>query len=100
MELPRLQPLWDTYKDQGFEIVAVESERDTERATKFIEENNLTYTLVENGEGDAEVVESIFGVSSFPTSFLINREGKIIYSHIGFEEGDEVKLEKEIKSLL
>ncbi|MCP4896006.1 MAG: TlpA family protein disulfide reductase [bacterium] len=100
MELPRLQPLWEEYKEQGFEVVAVEEERDTERATQFIEENNLTYTLVENGESENEIVRSLFGVNSFPTSFLIDRQGRIIYAHVGFEKGDEEKIEKEIQSLL
>ncbi len=100
MELPRLQPLWEEYKDQGFEVVAVEEERDTERATQFIEENSLTYTLVENGADENEFVKAVFGVGSFPTSFLIDRQGRIIYSHVGFEKGDEEKLAKEIESLL
>jgi peroxiredoxin len=51
VELPRLQPLYEQYKDQGFEVIAVEAKRDTERAKKFIEEKGLTYTLLENAEG-------------------------------------------------
>ena len=100
MELPRLQPLYDRYQDQGFEIVAIERQRDTERATKFIEENNLTYTFLENGEGDDEVVRATFGVRGFPTSFLVDRDGMIRYYHLGFEEGDEDKIAAEIEALL
>lgn len=100
MELPRLQPLYETYKDQGFEVVAVESRRDTERATQFIEDKGLTYTLLENGEDELEVVDGTFGVRSFPTSFLIDREGRVMYYHLGFELGDEKKLAAEIESLL
>ena len=100
MELPRLQPLYETYKDQGFEVVAVESRRDTERATQFIGKKGLTYTLLENGEDELEVVDGTFGVRSFPTSFLIDREGRVMYYHLGFELGDEVKMAEEIESLL
>jgi cytochrome c biogenesis protein CcmG/thiol:disulfide interchange protein DsbE len=100
VELPRLQPLYETYKDQGFSVVAIERQRDTERATAFIEENNLTYTLLENGEDDAEVVRSVFQVTSFPTSFLIDREGRILFYHLGFEAGDEEKLATEIERVL
>lgn len=100
MELPRLQPLYETYKNQGFEVVAVESRRDTERATQFIEDKGLTYTLLENGEDELEVVDGTFGVRSFPTSFLIDREGRVMYYHLGFELGDEKKLAAEIESLL
>lgn len=98
MELPRLQPLYEKYKDQGLEIVAIDAKQDTERATKFIEKHGLTYTLLENNDDD--LVREVFGVRSFPTSFIIDRSGKIMYFHLGFEEGDEEKIEKEILSLL
>lgn len=100
MELPRLQPLYETYRDQGFEIIAVDGKHDTERATKFIEENNLTYTFLENGEGDSEIAGSLYKVRAYPTSFLIDRDGKVMYVHLGFEPGDEERLEEEIKTLL
>ena len=100
MELPRLQPLYEQYKDQGFEVVAVEAKRDTERAKKFIEEKGLTYMTLENGEDADEIVASIFKVRSFPSSFLIDRDGKVMYFHLGFEAGDEERLEDEIKTLL
>jgi peroxiredoxin len=100
VELPRLQPLFEKYKDQGFNVIAVEAYRDTKRAQKFIEDKGLTYTLLENGEDDVEVVQSLFGVRGYPTSYVIDRDGRIMYAHLGFEPGDEVKLEEEIRSLL
>jgi peroxiredoxin len=100
VELPRLQPLYEQYKDQGFEVIAVEAKRDTERAKKFIEEKGLTYMTLENGEDADEIVASIFKVRSFPSSFLIDRDGKVMYFHLGFEAGDEESLEDEIKTLL
>ena len=100
MELPRLQTLYETYKDQGFEIIAVDGKNDTERATKFIAENGLTYTMLENGEGDNEIVGGKYKVRAYPTSFLIDRDGKVMYFHLGFEPGDEEHLEEEIQSLL
>jgi peroxiredoxin len=100
VELPRLQPLFEKYRDQGFEIVAVEGKRDTERARKFIAEQGLSYTLVEDGEGEAEVASSLYKVRAYPSSYLIDREGRVMYFHLGFEEGDEKQLEEEILSLL
>jgi peroxiredoxin len=98
--LPRLQPLYDTYHDQGFEVVAVERKRDTERAQTFIREHHLTYTFLQDGEGDQEVVRRVYGVRSFPTSYLIDRSGRIMYVHVGFEPGDEVEIGKQIEKLL
>jgi peroxiredoxin len=100
VELPRLEPIWQSYKDKGLTIVAVERTRDTERAKKFIADNKLTYHFLENGEGGAEVIRKVFGVTTFPTSFLIDREGRVMYVHVGFEAGDEKHLEDQIRGLL
>jgi cytochrome c biogenesis protein CcmG/thiol:disulfide interchange protein DsbE len=100
VELPRLQPLYETYKDQGFNVVVVDGKRMTDLATKFIEKHGLTYTALENGEDDAEVVKSLFLVQGYPTSFLVDRDGQVMYAHLGFEPGDEDKLAEEIESLL
>ena len=100
MELPRLEPLWQKYRDKGFTIVAVERSRDTELAKKLIADEKLTFHFLENGEGDAEVVRKQFGVTTFPTSFLIDREGRVLYVHVGFEAGDEKHLEEQIRGLL
>jgi len=100
VELPRLQPLYEKYRDQGFEVIAIETKGQTERATKFIEENGLTYTMLKNGDGEAEVASTTFNVIYHPSSFLIDRDGKVMYYHLGFEAGDEEHLEEEIKTLL
>jgi peroxiredoxin len=100
VELPRLQPLFETYRDRGFEIVAVDGKRDTDRARKFIEQKGLTYTLLENGEGDAEIASRLFGIRAYPSSFLVDREGRVLFFHEGYEDGDDVKLAKEIERLI
>lgn len=98
MELPRLEPLWKKYRDTGFSVVAVEATRDRERATKFIDRHGLSYHLLE-AEEEKTVVKERFGVKWFPTSFLIDRDGKIVMCHVGFRAGDEVELEREILKL-
>jgi peroxiredoxin len=100
VELPRLEPLYEEYKDKGLSIVAVEGRGDSERAQKFIKEKKLTYTFLETGEDDANIVRNLFKVRSYPTSFLVNGSGKIIYVHVGFSRGDEDTLEKEINQIL
>ncbi len=100
MELPRLESLYAKYKDRGFEIVAVEAFRMEELARKFIEENSLTYQFVQDGTDKNAVVGKVYKVFGFPTTFVIDRNGKILYSHLGFSPGDEEKLEREILSLL
>jgi thioredoxin-related protein len=98
--LPRLEPLYEQYKSEGLSIVAVEGKRDRERAEKFINDKGLTYTFLETGEGKNDVVREDFKVRSFPTAFLVDGQGKIMFVHVGFSRGDEIRLEKEIKLLM
>jgi cytochrome c biogenesis protein CcmG, thiol:disulfide interchange protein DsbE len=100
VELPRLEPVFQKYRDKGFTIVAVERTQDTGRAKKFIADNKLTYTFLENGKDDAEVVRRVFGVTMFPTSFLLDRAGRVMYTHGEFRPGDEAELERRIEKLL
>jgi len=100
VELPRLQTIWEKHRDKGFEVIAIESNRETERAAKFIEEAKLGFTCLENGEGDSDVVEGVFQVWGYPSSFIVDREGRIMYYHLGFDEGDEKVIEEEVLSLL
>ena len=100
MELPRLQPLYERYRDHGLQVIALEAVRDAEGAGKFIHENGLSYLFLENGEGADEIVRSLFHVRVFPTSLLIDREGRVVSCHIDFGQGDEARFEMEILSLL
>jgi peroxiredoxin len=98
VELPRLETLWQKYGDKGLSVVAVEAARDRDRASNFIRDKQLTFHLLEEDEAKT-VVRGTFGVRAFPTSFVIDRDGRIMYCHVGFEKGDEVRLEKEILEL-
>lgn len=99
-EFPELEKLFNKYKDRGFQVVAIDGRRMTEQSRKFIEEFKLTFTFLETGEGEEDVVRNLFGISTYPSAFIIGREGKIRYFRVGFKPGDEAKIEKEILSLL
>ena len=100
MELPRLEPLWQKYRDQGLQVVAVEANRDREGALKFIAENKLTYHFLEELEAEDQKVVPGLITGGFPTSYLLDRQGRVVFAHYDFEEGGEVKIEEEIRQLL
>ena len=103
MELPRLKPLWEKYHEKGLEIVVIESTQAREGALKFIAEQSLSYHFIEDTKSEGSTIADVtddYRVTAFPTSFIIDRNGKVQFYHLGFEAGDETKIEKEILELL
>jgi thiol-disulfide isomerase/thioredoxin len=100
VELPRLQTIREKYQDQGFEVIAIESNRETERALAFIAKAGLEFPCVENGEGDDDVVNQVFRIQGYPTSWVVDRQGRIMFRHYGWHDGEEKEIEAEVLSLL
>ncbi len=92
-ELPMLQRLNDTYREQGFRVVGV-SDESADVLRDFLEEEGISYkNLVDHSD-----VASEFMVLGLPTGFLIDREGQIVERYSGPKP---VKiLERRIQELL
>ena len=99
VELPQLEALWERYRDQGLRVVAIDARADTERAHRFIVQQNLSFLTLENTPDD-DVVGCRFNVDSFPQSWLIDDEGRIVRVHRNWQDGDAQELERQIRELL
>lgn len=82
--IPDLIALKEQYKAKGFEVVGVsidEFTRDTKaEVVPFIKEYGINYPVV---YGTMDLARAYDGVSSIPTSFLINQKGEISKMHVG-----------------
>lgn len=87
----------DKYRAQGLKIIGVNLDSKTEDAKKFLAQNPARFTVAFEPKG---VTPKNYGVKGMPTSFLVGRDGKVIFQHSGFKEADSEKLEKEIKAAL
>jgi thiol-disulfide isomerase/thioredoxin len=92
---PELVKVYNEFKDKGFEILGVGAETKKEIWLKAIEKDKLTWTNVTDLKGDKNVAALIYGVSYYPTNFLIDKTGTIIERDL---QGD--KLRKKLKELL
>ncbi len=102
-EMPALQRLHERLGDAGVSVVAVSVDAegagfggDTDVAA-FIEEFGLTFTVLRDASGR---IEDVFGVAGLPTTFLIDRDGRIQRKVLGAREWDDPALAAEIESLL
>ena len=75
VEMPGFQRVYEDKRDEGFEIVAISTDRAGEGVVRdFLEERSLTFPAA---MASASVVRDFGGVRALPTSFLVDREGRI-----------------------
>ncbi len=94
-EMPSLQRLYDTMKADGIEFVFV-SEEDPDAVRKFIQEKGYTfpvYTMASERPED-------FKGRGIPDTFILSKDGKIAFRHIGSAKWDDQTSIDFIKSLL
>lgn len=96
MEVPELVELYNTYRDKGFVVLGVSDPSDLKMIKSFVQEHKMTYPVVVD-EGSVSEEYSVVG---FPTSFLIDREGKIVAKYPGYSPNLRKRLEAQIQKIL
>ena len=94
---PWMNDLQAKYGSRGLQILGVNLDAKDTDARKFLAENNANFLLAFDKKG---VTPKLYGVKGMPTSYLIDREGRIVSEHTGFNFSKTVALEKEIEKLL
>lgn len=96
IEIPWFIGFNKTYKDRGFAVVGVSLDEDGWKSVKpYVAEKKIDYTVV---VGNDALSKSYGDVDSLPTTFIIDRSGRIAFAHVGLVGKDTY--EKEIRSLL
>ncbi len=96
-EIPGFIELQKEYGKDGLAIIgaSVDGADEIAAVKNFARKFDVNYPVV---LADEETVRAFGGVDAIPTTFVIDREGRIVSRHLGFTE--KADLEKEIKTLL
>lgn len=82
---PFLERLHKSYGSSGAAFLGIS--QDDARATKsFASEYGVTFPLVLDGDGYP--VSNVYGLTNVPTTFLIEPDGKVKVSSMGFDKKD------------
>lgn len=80
-EMPSMEKLNDAMADDDFVMLAVNVEANGRAAVaEFLAETPYTFPILYDDKG---VVQSLYGVSKFPESFIIRKDGTIAEKIIG-----------------
>jgi peroxiredoxin len=99
-EMPSIVALYNKYKDKGLTVLGINLDSfGVRRVRRFIDGMAYKIPFPVIIDRKREIAGS-YKVAMLPTTILIGKDGTIVYNHIGYESGDEVKFEELIKGLL
>ena len=81
LEIPWFVEFEKTFKDKGFAVLGVSMDEEGWEIVKpYIQQKQVNYRMMVATE---EVAQKYGGVEALPTTFIIDRQGKIASTHVG-----------------
>jgi thiol-disulfide isomerase/thioredoxin len=94
---PWMNTLRERYAGRGLTVVAINLDKSRDLADSFLENYPATFRVAFDPAGK---VAEAYRVMAMPTSFVIGRDGKVRFTHIGFQTGKTAQVEAKIEEAL
>ncbi len=88
-ELPSMNRAWEKIKDEGINMVAINVGESEDTVFAFMGEYPIAFTVLLDETG--EIINQ-WSVKGLPTTFILNKEGKLMYRAIGGRAWDSDEL--------
>ena len=103
-EMLRVKKIYDTYKDQGFDIIGVSLDTDETKLRNYLEKNKILWRQIYSGLERQSPLAQQYDVRSLPARWLIDRDGTLIAHEATHKlisaEGREADLEQLIANVV
>ncbi len=93
---PWMNEIKQRYGQQGVSVVAINVDEKRAEADRFLERYPATFTVVFDSTG---ATPSAYGAKAMPSSYLVDRDGRIAAVEYGFRETHAPALEAKIRAL-
>lgn len=96
-ELAEYKKIYKDYKDKGFKMFAIstDDERTVAKVKPFVKSKGFDFPVLLDTNSD---ISRLYYAQSVPYSVILDKQGMIIYSHLGYMKGDEIKVREIISS--
>jgi len=96
-EMPSMETLYQRFSAQGLEILAVDIGENVSTVQQFIRNSGYSFPVLLDSSNR---VSSVYGIEAIPTTYIIDREGKIIGRIVGSIMWDNQRVITAIDALL
>jgi len=96
-EMPSMETFYQQFKERGLEILAVNGGEDTATVQQFLQNNRYSFPILMDTKNE---VNGLYGITAIPTTFILDKNGKIIVMIIGSLRWDDPKITAAIDTLL
>lgn len=87
---------WKTKYDVQLVAVCTDNARNISKVKPYVDGQGWEYEIIMDVNQD---FQRALNIVQIPHTFLLDQNGKVVYQHSGYVEGDEFALEEKIKSL-
>jgi len=98
-EMPSLERLYQALSDRPFVVLAINQWENPDHVFAFMGQLSVFPTFPILFDSESRVAED-FGVKGLPTSFVIDRQGRIVYRAVGGRVFDHPGIERILRHLL
>lgn len=95
--MPKLNELAVKYDTLTVVMISIDAPKNLAKAKSYMKSKD--YKFITLFDSDKSLAKKL-GVVNPPHSFIMDKTGEIVYSHIGYEPGVEAEYEHQIKLLL
>lgn len=98
-EMPSLERLYQSMQGKPFVVLAINQWESPDHVFSYMGDLSVFPTFPILFDSDSKVSEA-FGVKGLPTSFVLDKQGRLVYRAIGGREFDHPEIEKMIDTLI
>ncbi len=95
--IAEVYPDWQEEYDVELVAITVDNARALPKVPGMVESKQWDYIILSDVKQE---LQRALNFQSVPQTFLIDKNGNIVYSHTGYVSGDEYELEDKIKALV
>ncbi|MBX2902442.1 MAG: TlpA family protein disulfide reductase [Chitinophagales bacterium] len=85
---------WQQKYNMKLVAVSIDDSRSSSKVKPYTDSQRWEYDILLDPNQD---LKRELNIQSIPFTILLNKKGKIVYTHTGYVDGDELVLEEEIK---